>query len=118
MKFTTWLRRITIALSSFGLMTLPAQADDTSSQSYELDIDALPLTAAVKTLSDETGVEVLFFSEIAEGVTSSPVQGEYTPTEALETMLNSTGLKVVDLKKEGAVAIATTASDEDRKSVV
>ena len=112
MKFTTWLRRITIALSSFGLMTLPAQADDTSSQSYELDIDALPLTAAVKTLSDETGVEVLFFSEIAEGVTSSPVQGEYTPTEALETMLNSTGLKVVDLKKEGAVAIATTASDE------
>lgn len=112
MTLTTWLRRITITLLSFGLTALSAQADDTSSQSYELDIDALPLTAAVKTLSDETGIEVLFFSEIAEGVTSSPVQGEYTPTEALETMLNSTDLKVVDLKKEGAVAIAMTATDE------
>ena len=112
MTLTTWLRRITITLLSCGLTALSAQADDTSSQSYELDIDALPLTAAVKTLSDETGIEVLFFSEIAEGVTSSPVQGEYTPTEALETMLNSTDLKVVDLKKEGAVAIAMTATDE------
>ena len=93
-------------------MVLSAQADDTNSQSYELDIDALPLTVAVKTLSDETGIEVLFFSEIAEGVTSSPVHGEYTPTEALETMLNSTDLEVVDLKKEGAVAIAMTATDE------
>ena len=112
MTLTNWLRRITTTLLSCGLTALSAQADDISSQSYELDIDALPLTAAVKTLSDETGIEVLFFSEIAEGVTSSPVQGEYTPTEALETMLNSTDLKVVDLKKEGAVAIAMTATDQ------
>ena len=112
MTLKTSLRRITIALLSFGVLALSAQADDKNSQFYELDIDALPLTAAVKTLSDETGIEVLFFSEIAKGVTSSPVQGEYTPTEALETMLNSTDLKVVALKKEGAVAIAMTATEE------
>ena len=93
-------------------MALSAQAEEANSQFYELDIDALPLTAAVKTLSDETGIEVLFFSEIAEGVTSSPVQGEYTPTEALETMLKSTDLKVVNLKREGTVAITMTASDQ------
>ena len=112
MTFTTWLKRTTIALLSSGVIVLPAQAGGENPQAYELDIEALPLIAAVKTLSDETGIEVLFFSEIAEGVTSSPVQGEYTPTEALETMLTSTDLKVVDLKKEGAVASATTASDQ------
>ncbi len=121
MKLTTWLRRTAIVLSSSGAMAMSAQADDTNSQSYELDIDALPLTTAVKTLSDETGIEVLYFSEIAEGVTSSPVQGEYTPTEALETMLTSTDLEVVGLDKEGAVAIASTAfsqgGDSEQKNL-
>lgn len=92
-------------------MALSAHADDTNSQSYELDIDALPLTAAVKALSDETGIEVLYFSEVAEGITSTPVRGAYTPQEALETMLVSTDLEVVSLDGEGAVAIRPVNSE-------
>ncbi len=82
-----------------------ANADEQNTPSYDLDIDALPLMAAVKLLSDETGIEILYFSEIAEGVTSSPVKGEFTPQEALETMLVRTDLEVVQLDQVGAVAI-------------
>lgn len=105
MTLRAWLSQTSFILLSCGVAAPPAQAGDERSQSYNLEIDALPLMAAIETLSDQTGIEVLFFSEVADGVISSPVQGEFTPKEALKTMLTGTELELVDLDQEGAVAI-------------
>ncbi len=113
MTYKFGLRRLGWVLLSSAAMALPAHADGDTARFYNLEIEALPLMAAVKTLSDETGIEVLFFSEVATGVTSSPVQGEFTPDEALKTMLASTGLEIVDLNEEGAVAIRPTSEDTE-----
>lgn len=101
----------TRALFVLGSTLLAFSGHAQEPESYDLDIDALPLMAAVKSLSDETGIEVLYFSEVAEGVTSTPVKGEYTPQEALETMLVSTDLEVVSLDDDGAVAIRPIDSE-------
>lgn len=103
MKRSLWLACITLLHGM--VIAATASSDEQNTPSYELDIDALPLMAAVKSLSDETGIEILYFSEIAEGVTSSPVRGEFTPQEALETMLVRTDLEVVQLDPVDAVAI-------------
>lgn len=118
MKRSFWLACITL-LHGMGVAAT-AGADEQNTPSYDLDIDALPLMAAVKSLSDETGIEILYFSEIAEGVTSSPVKGEFTPQEALETMLVRTDLEVVQLDQIGAVAIRPVddqGGDSDQKNV-
>ena len=109
---------VSVLVCSISIM-LPGYADEQYEQSYDLEIDALPLMAAVKALSDETGIEVLYFSDIGEGVTSTPVKGKYTPRDALQTMLVNTDLEVVSLDEEGAVAIRPAhnqGGDSDSKN--
>lgn len=80
---------------------------------FEVKIESLPLLVAVKALSDQTGLEVLFYSDVANGVFSQPVSGRYTGREALEAMLAGTHLQSVDLGKEGAVGIRPVSVEQD-----
>lgn len=72
---------------------------------FHLDIPAQPLLAALKSLSDETGLEVMYFSDKADGVRSAPVHGQFTELEALATMLKGTHLRFEPLAGQRAVAI-------------
>ena len=68
----------------------------------------LPAGEAVKTLrqfSETSGRETLFAAEAVRGVRTAAIKGEYTPKEALDRMLDGTGLIVVQDEKTGALAI-------------
>ncbi len=90
---------------------LPVSADDATGQKYQLDIKSQPLLVALKSLSDETGLEVLFFSDIAKGVNSTAIAGSYSQAEALEKMLVSTKLESVKIGEDKAVGIRLKSGD-------
>ncbi len=89
----------------------PALSDELEEPTYELDIQSQPLMAALKLLSDETGLDVLFFSDVAEGVESTAIAGRYSQANALKVMLADTNLEPVEIGEDGAMGIRLKNED-------
>jgi hypothetical protein len=70
------------------------------------DIPAQPLERALLTYSRIANVQVLYDAALVQAQHSSPVQGSYRATEALELLLRGTGLRV---RYATAEAITLTA---------
>ena len=88
----------------------PALSADRAAPVYELDIQSQPLLAALKSLSDETGLEVLFFSDITAGVQSTAIAGSYSQAGALAEILADSALESVAIG-DGAVGIRLKGGD-------
>ncbi|HEY0968391.1 MAG TPA: STN domain-containing protein [Opitutaceae bacterium] len=76
---------------------------------------ALPAESAelsLKRFSAQAGCEVLFASRLAKGVLTNPVQGDFPPREALERMLDGTGLVAVHDHKTSAFSIRKETREE------
>lgn len=98
-------------------MTLAAviSAEEADAVRHHLDIPSQPLLAALKSLSDQTGLEVVYFTDAADDVVSTALRGKFTESEALETMLQGTKLKPVPLTGQRAVAIRPIEEDTARR---
>jgi len=93
---------IPLALAVF-LTSAALVAAQTSTKSFDL-----PAGAAEKTLrqfSAQSGLPVLFPTEITKGVRTKAVQGNLPPREALDRMLAGTVLTVIRDKKPDAFTI-------------
>src|SRR5580698_6878615 len=74
------------------LMSLACAAPDPSPR-YELSIHAgVVLNEALQELARQTGIQVVFLSEITAGRSSPELSGEYTLTAALTRLLEGSGL--------------------------
>ena len=118
MLIRTLFAKFFLALLLFTLVLrcgIAQESDQNPSltEEFELNIESLPLLVAVKALSDKTGLEVLFYSDVASGVFSQPVSGRYTGRKALEAMLAGTHLQSVDLGKDGAVGIRPVQVEQE-----
>ncbi len=90
-------------------MSASAQSVDTR---YEFSIDGGTLGSVMDTVHKITGVELLFSNDLVPVDGLNPVKGQFTVTEALEIMLQGTGLSsgltergmVVITRKTGAKA--------------
>ncbi|SCX73242.1 STN domain-containing protein [Variovorax sp. EL159] len=71
-----------------------AAADDvaTDAASLHFDLSAQPLARSLAVFGQLTGHSVLVTSRLTDGREASPVQGDFTPREALQRMLVGTGL--------------------------
>jgi outer-membrane receptor for ferric coprogen and ferric-rhodotorulic acid len=78
---------------------------------YDLKIDRQPLGAALQELARQSGVQIIFFSQIAEGLQAPALKGRYTLTGALQVMLGSSQLtfQVINPK---TVAIRVPATND------
>lgn len=68
-------------------------------------IPAQPLANALQIYGEKAGVQVLYESHSAVGRTSAAVEGNYTPADALATLLSGTDLKV-QYARPNAVTLA------------
>jgi hypothetical protein len=68
-------------------------------------IPAQPLAAALQAYGQRTGVQVLYESSSASGRQSTAVEGEFTPEQALNTLLSGTDL-VVSYARPDAITLA------------
>lgn len=75
-----------------GVMTLPAAvaADEIR---VEFDIPAQPLVQALRQFAEQTGLQLVYETRLAEGRASAPVHGMAEAREALEDLLSGTRLQ-------------------------
>ncbi len=76
--------------------TLPAIAQQATSQTQSarqsIAIPSGPLTPALNALAAQTGLQVLFDAQVAEGKVTRGASGQLTPSDALNRVLQGTGV--------------------------
>lgn len=68
------------------------QQTEAEAITFDLRITAQSLDEALQEFSRQTGMQVIFFSSITEGIRSPGVAGKYTVAEALDRLLAGSGL--------------------------
>jgi iron complex outermembrane recepter protein len=74
----------------------------------EFNIAAQPVSQALRAYAQQSGDQIVFYSEVSKGRESAPVEGSYTRQEALRRLLENTGLKYRRVNPK-TIAISTDA---------
>jgi outer membrane receptor protein involved in Fe transport len=104
-------------ITSLGLFVLLAPGlaapADAPSEKREFSIAAQPVSQALREYAQQSGDQVVFYSEVGKGVESTPVQGSLTREEALQRLLLDTGLQAerVNAKTVAISAVPALKSD-------
>lgn len=75
-----------------------------------VEVSGGPATSTLPALIEQTGLEVVYQSSVLAGVETRPVQGSWSPVNALRFMVERTPLKVVPDPESGAVALVRRES--------
>jgi len=105
--------------ASLGLFASPPDAD-TPRPAVRLTFD-LPADAAGKSLlrfSTQSGLEVLFASQVVAGITTHPVHGDYPVMEAANLMLKGTGLEAVQTEPNGVLSVRRRPPEPMKTDVI
>lgn len=86
-----------------------------NAQKLNFNIAAQPLSQALREYAQQSGDQVVFYSEVGEGRQSVPVEGRYTPEEALQKLLENTGLKS---QRVNSKTVAISAAQPRTKAAV
>lgn len=87
------LALITVLIGVLPVSAQPAPSGQSDGgQSMAFDIPAQPLTSALHSFAETSGLQVSFPSDMAAGVSSPALNGTYTPEAALQLLLSGTGL--------------------------
>jgi hypothetical protein len=95
-----------LALIAFPISA--AYAADAARRHF--DIPGNSAEKSLKAFAEQSGVDVLFSTEMVANVRSNPVKGEFSPAEAISRLLTSTGLLAVQDKATGAFMIRRIAA--------
>ena len=114
------------SITSLGLLLLlapglaaPADAPSAqapgaeSAEKRDFSIAAQPVSQALREYAQQSGDQVVFYSEVGKGVESTPVQGSFTREDALQRLLLDTGLQAerVNAKTVAVSAVPALKSD-------
>jgi hypothetical protein len=69
-----------------------AAQQQTEAAVFDLRISAQPLDEALQEFSRQSGMQIIFFSGLSDGIQSPGVRGKYTVTAALKELLAGSGL--------------------------
>jgi iron complex outermembrane recepter protein len=82
----------------------------------EFSIAAQPVSQALRAYAQQSGDQVVFYSDIGKGRESVAVEGSYTRQEALQRLLENTGLKYRRVNAK-TIAISTDAPERPEASL-
>lgn len=88
------------ALSALLVVSSSARAATT----YQFEIRGATLAAALNQFASQTGLQIAYFTKVAEGRTAPTVSGTLTAEQALQTLLDASGLTFERID-EGTIAI-------------
>jgi outer-membrane receptor for ferric coprogen and ferric-rhodotorulic acid len=84
-------------------------AQNTEPEKYDIKIDSQPLGTALQALARQSGVQIVFFSQITEGLRAPALEGQFTVSAALELLLAHSRLtfrvinpKTIEIRALGA----------------
>src|SRR5690242_1559683 len=104
------LRATIASLLAIASGSALAQAQSADQTRQEFSIAAQPVSQALRAYAQQSGDQIVFYSEIGKGRESAAVEGSYTREEALRRLLESTGLKYRRVNAK-TVAISTDAPE-------
>ncbi len=110
------IKNTLLMIATFFSAITAAEENQSKAKTYQLEIASQPLPQAINKLSEATGLEIIFFSEIAEGKTSTNISGNYTPNQAIDFMLAGTDLQRIELDQSGAMGIKPIGSQNKREN--
>jgi len=86
------VKALLLGLNLLALTALSLSSHASETGSYQLDLPAQSCAESLTRLSEIADVMLLFPAKIAENIRANPVKGRYTLVEALDIMLDGTGL--------------------------
>lgn len=103
-----------VLILAFALLHPPTlNAVEAKKTNFELPADMAE--KALKQLALQSGVEVVLASEVASGVRTNEVRGEFLPLEAATRMLTGTDLRVEEDPSTRALIVGRKPADPARK---
>lgn len=106
----TYPRLLLVTLTAIMLST-SSWADE--SAVYQVDLESQPLSDALKSFADQTGLQIMFFSELTDGVKTATLAGDYTVNAALDILLGSSGLTYEHINERAITVRAVHSVPED-----
>lgn len=94
--------------------TLAATTSHATHQQQSYQIPAGPLGKTLSGFAAEAGIPLSFNPELTQGLESSVVSGQYSPTQAIEQMLRQTRLMLIR-KKDGSYTLVKQSADTTQK---
>ena len=79
------------------------------------DLPAGEAETSLKLLSEQSGVEILFPTDLVAGIRTNAVQGEMTARQALDAMIVGTGLVAVEGKNTVSLTVKRRTPGEDAR---
>lgn len=104
------LRLLLVGLFAL-ILCLPGRAAETKAT---FDLPAGAAGETLKNFARQAGREIVFSAEMVGAVATNAVKGEFTPREALDTMLADTGLVATQDAKTGAFAVRKGVPNEPK----
>lgn len=89
-------RALAVLRRGLLLALLAASATHAQPARVAIDLPAAPLDRALTLLARQSGVQILFASEVAAGRRARALQGRYSPHQALDRLLAEHGLEAVE----------------------
>jgi outer membrane receptor protein involved in Fe transport len=74
-------------------------------QTYSLEIKPQSLSGALTALAEQTGLQVVFFSEVADGQQAPELVGSYSVDQAMTALLADTDLVYQRLDENGSITV-------------
>lgn len=85
-----------------------AFASETAREPRAFDIVGSPVDVALRQFAAQSGLEVLFATDAAQGVTTNALKGRMPAAQAIAQLLAGTPLSVVKTTRSGVLRIART----------
>ncbi|HYC71493.1 MAG TPA: TonB-dependent receptor [Opitutaceae bacterium] len=112
----SFLRRRLASWALAGVLAAGPFARAAEPATHAFDLPAGRAEQTLKLLSRQAGVEVLFSSDAAAGVTTNAVKGRYTSLEAAHRMLDGTALSV-RAGRDGVLQVARATDPNVERAV-
>lgn len=113
-NWNDWPRICLALLGGYGAAAV-AEPPATATRLVTVDIESQPVGAALNQLAQQSGMQVIFYSDVADGIESPAIAGTVTPDAALTRLLAHTGL-TFDTLNETTFVVQREAVD-DRAAV-
>ena len=81
-----------LCIVAIGWMTHLAAAPGGEPVKYHFKIDSQPLGTALQQFAEQSGIQIIFFSQVTEGLQAPALHGTYTISSALEMLLSGSQL--------------------------
>lgn len=109
------LFRSLLAVSLGLLLAVAATAADAAKKSF--DLPAGDAFATLKQFMSQAEARLLYSVDAIKDVQTNAVKGDLTPREALQQMLDGTGLTVTQSPKDGALAVSRATSPNAARAI-